>query len=163
MKRIFLNSICGRAIPVIFLAMVLSIMVNAQSDKDEVEYIQAVIGMQKKVAFAEFTQLDNNDPLWELYDMYEIQRMELGRTRLDLLEKYANNYVDIGDVVTDDLIKRMQIQKKSLDKLIDQYYKKIKKASGSKVAAQFYQFENYILSAIRLEVLESIPFIGELE
>lgn len=163
MKRIFLNSICGRAIPVIFLAMVLSTMVNAQSDKDEVEYIQAVIGMQKKVAFAEFTQLDNNDPLWELYDMYEIQRMELGRTRLDLLEKYANNYVDIGDVVTDDLIKRMQIQKKSLDKLIDQYYKKIKKASGSKVAAQFYQFENYILSAIRLEVLESIPFIGELE
>lgn len=163
MKRIFLNSICGRAIPVIFLAMVLSIMVNAQSDKDEVEYIQAVIGMQKKVAFAEFTQLDNNDPLWELYDMYEIQRMELGRTRLDLLEKYANNYVDIGDVVTDDLIKRMQIQKKGLDKLIDQYYKKIKKASGSKVAAQFYQFENYILSAIRLEVLESIPFIGELE
>ena len=163
MKRIFLNSICGRAIAVIFLAMVLSTMVNAQSDKDEVEYIQAVIGMQKKVAFAEFTQLDNNDPLWELYDMYEIQRMELGRTRLDLLEKYANNYVDIGDVVTDDLIKRMQIQKKSLDKLIDQYYKKIKKASGSKVAAQFYQFENYILSAIRLEVLESIPFIGELE
>jgi len=163
MKRIFLNSICGRAIPVIFLAMVLSTMVNAQSDKDEVEYIQAVIGMQKKVAFAEFTQLDNNDPLWELYDMYEIQRMELGRTRLDLLEKYANNYVDIGDVVTDDLIKRMQTQKKSLDKLIDQYYKKIKKASGSKVAAQFYQFENYILSAIRLEVLESIPFIGELE
>ena len=163
MKRNFLNSICGRAIPVIFLAMVLSTMVNAQSDKDEVEYIQAVIGMQKKVAFAEFTQLDNNDPLWELYDMYEIQRMELGRTRLDLLEKYANNYVDIGDVVTDDLIKRMQIQKKSLDKLIDQYYKKIKKASGSKVAAQFYQFENYILSAIRLEVLESIPFIGELE
>ena len=163
MKRIFLNSICGRAIAVISLALVLSTMVNAQSDKDEVEYIQAVIGMQKKVAFAEFTQLDNIDPLWELYDMYEIQRMELGRTRLDLLEKYANNYVDIGDVVTDDLIKRMQTQKKSLDKLIDQYYKKIKKASGSKVAAQFYQFENYILSAIRLEVLESIPFIGELE
>ena len=163
MKRILLNNIYGRAIAVISLALVLSTMVNAQSDKDEVEYIQAVIGMQKKVAFAEFTQLDNNDPLWELYDMYEIQRMELGRTRLDLLEKYANNYVDIGDVVTDDLIKRMQIQKKSLDKLIDQYYKKIKKASGSKVAAQFYQFENYILSAIRLEVLESIPFIGELE
>ena len=95
--------------------------------------------------------------------MYEIQRMELGRKSLDLLEKYANNYVDIGDVLTDDLIYRMQIHKKSLDKLIDQYYKKIKKASGSKVAAQFYQFENYILSAIRLEVLESIPFIGELE
>ena len=163
MKRILLNNIYGRAIAVISLALVLSTMVNAQSDKDEVEYIQAVIGMQKKVAFAEFTQLDNNDPLWELYDMYEIQRMELGRTRLDLLEKYANNYVDIGDVVTDDLIKRMQTQKKSLDKLIYQYYKKIKKASGSKVAAQFYQFENYILSAIRLEVLESIPFIGELE
>ena len=43
------------------------------------------------------------------------------------------------------------------------YYKKIKKSSGSKEAAQFYQLENYILSAIRLEILSNIPFFDEFE
>ena len=163
MKNNFLSRIYGQVLVALSLSLLLSSVLSAQVNKEEVEYIQAVIGMQKKVAFAEFTQLDIDDPLWAIYDMYETERMELGKTRLDLLEKYANNYVDMGDVVTDDLIKRMQTQKKSLDKLIDQYYKKIKKASGSKVAAQFYQFENYVLSAIRNEILENIPFIGELD
>jgi hypothetical protein len=39
----------------------------------------------------------------------------------------------------------------------------VKKASGSKVAAQFYEIENYIISTIRLELLDNIPFFGELD
>ncbi len=47
------------------------------------------------------------------------------------------------------------------DKLIVTYYKKIKKATSPIVATQFYQIEEYILTAIRMEVLEGIPFLGE--
>jgi hypothetical protein len=36
------------------------------------------------------------------------------------------------------------------------------KTVGIKPAAQFYQLENYLLSAIRLEILDNIPFIGEI-
>ncbi|MGB5692473.1 MAG: hypothetical protein WBM43_07715, partial [Flavobacteriaceae bacterium] len=76
---------------------------------------------------------------------------------------YANNYGAMNDEKTDELMKAVRTQKKSLDKLIDKYYKKIKKSSGSKIAAQFYQLENYILGAIRLEILDNIPFFDEFD
>lgn len=146
----------------IMLTTVFGQTLNAQSNKEEIEYIQSVIGMEKKAALAEFLAIESSASFWAIYDAYETERKELGMKRIGLLEKYANNYVDVSDVVADDLIKQMQVQKKSLDVLIDKYYKQVHKASGSKVAAQFYQFENYILSAVRLEILETIPFIGEL-
>ena len=49
------------------------------------------------------------------------------------------------------------------DKLIATYYKKMEKAAGAKAAAQFFQIEVYLLSSIRAAILESIPFIGELD
>jgi hypothetical protein len=50
-----------------------------------------------------------------------------------------------------------------VDGLIVTYYNKIKKSVGSKQAAQFYQIEGYLLSATRIYILGSIPFIDELE
>jgi len=44
---------------------------------------------------------------------------------------------------------------------MDQYYKKIRKSSGLKVAAQFFQVESYILLQTRNAIFEEIPFIGE--
>jgi hypothetical protein len=138
-------------------------LLHAQIDKEEIDYIQKVFGMEKKAAIASFLKISEDDAFWALYDQYEIERKEFGKKRIDLLEKYANNYVDMPEVVIDDLIKQMQNQKNALDKLIDIYYKRIKKSSGSKLAAQFYQFEFFTLSAVRLEVLAGIPFIGELD
>lgn len=137
--------------------------IQAQTNTEEIDYVQSVVGMQKKAALAEFLAIESDATFWAIYDSYEIERKELGKKRIGLLEKYANNYVEMSDVVADDLIKQMQVQKKSLDVLIDKYYKQIHKDSGSKVAAQFYQFENYVLSAVRLEILSGIPFIGELD
>jgi hypothetical protein len=37
------------------------------------------------------------------------------------------------------------------------YYNKIKKATNPIVALQFFQVENYILSGIRLSILEQLP------
>lgn len=163
MKNKLLKCTFGRVAAVLSLSLILSSLTYAQSNKEEVEYMQSIFGMEKKVAIAEFLQLESDDAFWVLYDEYETERKELGKSRLDILEKYANNYGEMADVVTDDLIKQMQTQKKGLDSLIDKYYKKMKKVSGSKVSAQFYQFENYILDVVRLEILESIPFIGELD
>lgn len=135
----------------------------AQSLQEEVEMFQAVFGMEKKDMTMAFMDNEGDTAFWMLYDEYEVQRKLLGQKRLQILVNYANNYGVIGDEQTDQLMKVVMTQKKSLDKLIDKYYKKIKKSSGSKVAAQFYQLENYILSAIRLEILDSIPFFDEFD
>ena len=49
------------------------------------------------------------------------------------------------------------------NKLIAKYYKSIKKECDIKSAGQFYQLEIYFQSAIRLTIMEQIPFIGELD
>ena len=49
------------------------------------------------------------------------------------------------------------------DKIINSYYKKLKKGVGSVPAAQFYQIEYYILSEIRSAILGEIELIGSMQ
>jgi len=154
---------------IFFIAMVLLIgtassFAQTGTDTNEVDFYQSLFGMAKKTLVSEFVDLNDYpaDQFWTLYDAYEAERKELGKTRLELLENYAKNYLTLDEAKTDELVKQMDVQKKNLDKLIFKYYKKMSSAVGTKPAAQFYQMENYFLSAIRLAILESIPFIGEL-
>ena len=137
----------------------------AQSNKEDVDMIQAIFGKEKKTMVASFVQVDPSqaDAFWKLYDEYETKRKELGKKRIALLEKYATNYATLDDATTDQLIKDNQTLQAETDKLIVTYYGKIKKVAGSKPAAQFYQLEGYLLSVIRATILENIPFIGELD
>ena len=77
--------------------------------------------------------------------------------------KYAEEYETLNDETTEQLIKEMITLGNEYNKLIQKYYKSIKKASGIKSAAQFYQLEVYFQSAVRLSIMEMIPFIGEFE
>jgi len=137
----------------------------SQSNKEDVDMIQAIFGKEKKALVGSFVQLDaaKADEFWKLYDEYETSRKALGRKRIALLEKYAGNYATLNDVSTDQIIVETQSLQAQTDKLIVQYYGKMKKTVGIKPAAQFYQMEAYFLSVIRADILENIPFIGELD
>jgi hypothetical protein len=98
-----------------------------------------------------------------LYDEYEGKRKALGKKRIDLLGQYVDGYTTLDEAGTDNMIKDIISLQEQTDKLIAAYYAKFKKGSGVKAAAQFYQFETYILSKIRAEIMENIPLIGEFE
>ena len=154
-----------KAIIILALALMAGTTINAQSDEEDIDMIQAIFGMEKKEMYTEFITAKGPvaDNFWVLYDEYETKRKALGKNRIKLLQQYAENYdthtKEQLDGMMDDLIK----QKSSLDKLINQYYKKIRSSAGSKAAAQFLQMESYILAATRVTIMENIPFIGELE
>jgi hypothetical protein len=138
----------------------------AQSNKEDIDMIQAIYGKEKKAIFADFIMPPNEakkKAFWDLYDKYETERKALGKKRIDMLEKYADNYLTLDDKSTDALIKSMETQGKAMEGLISTYYEKIKLAVGTKQAAQFYQLEGYLLSVTRVYILGNIPFIGELE
>jgi hypothetical protein len=147
------------------LLTAVGVTINAQSNKEEVEFFQSIFGMEKKAIVSDFVQVEGEagDAFWALYDQYETERKQLGLNRLDLISEYASNYNQMSNEKMDELVAKMIKQKSSTDKLVNKYYKKIKAASGSKAAAQFFQIENYFISAIRLNIYENIPFIGELE
>lgn len=112
-------------------------LVNAQSQQEELDLYQAVFGIEKKAVVAGFINVTEDAKFWILYDACELERKELGKKRLNLLQKYANNYNDISGDEADVIIKDMQTRKKALDKLIDTYYKKNKKNRVRKLRHSF--------------------------
>ena len=140
-------------------ALFIVAMVNAQSNKEEVELMQAAFGMEKKAMVEEFVLVDpaQKTVFWQLYDEYETARKELGKERIELLKQYADNYNKLTNEVAEAWTSKVIDLSKKTDALIITYYNKIKKATNPIVALQFYQVEGYILSGIRLSVLEQLP------
>ena len=87
----------------------------------------------------------------------------MGKERIYALANYVNNYDRLDEAGYDKAVADMIAIRKKTDKLIDDYCKKVKKASGSKIAGQFFQLEEYFLAEIRATIMEEIPFIGEFD
>jgi hypothetical protein len=156
MKRFLLVAICS----------FFSLLSIAQSNKEDIDMIQAIYGKEKKAIVADFIMPSDDaktKSFWTLYDAYETERKALGKKRITLLEKYASIYDADDDKSTDAVMLETMALQKQVDGIISTYYGKIKKSVGVKQAAQFYQLESYLLSATRIYILGSIPFIDELE
>jgi hypothetical protein len=150
----------------VLLAVFMATASQAQSNKEDVDLVQAIYGMEKKSLVAEFITIQDEakkQAFWKLYDDYEVKRKALGQKRIALLEKYVNAYNQLDDKMTDELVKENISIQKSVDGLITTYYKKVRSSVGSKPAASFFQLESYLLGATRMTILDNIPFIGELE
>jgi hypothetical protein len=144
----------------LFLAALLTfVFVNAQSSKEELDLMQAAFGMEKKAMVAEFVRVDaaQKDAFWKLYDEYETARKDLGKKRVELLDKYAREFDKLTNESMDVMMKETIDLQKKTDALIISYTNKIKKVTNPIVAFQFYQVEAYILSGIRLSILEELP------
>jgi hypothetical protein len=145
----------------LFAASLVASFTYAQSNKEEVDLMQAAFGMDKKAAVAEFVKPSpaQKDAFWKLYDEYETQRKDLGKQRIVLLNEYAEKYATMTSEQADAWTKKVMDLQKKTDNLITTYYGKVKAVTDGIVALQFYQMENYILSVIRAQVLEQVPFV----
>jgi hypothetical protein len=145
----------------IFTALIVAGIVNAQSNKEEIDYIQATFGMNKKALVADFMKLDASkaDAFWKLYDEYEVKRKDLGKQRFDLMEQYANNYEGMPGEVADKWMADVIKLSNSTDKLLQEYYSKVKKVTDPVTALKFYHVESYLLSSFRAEVTSELPWV----
>jgi hypothetical protein len=80
---------------------------------------------------------------------------------MELLLYYAAYYATLTCEEADSWTLGIIALQKKTDALLNTYYKKVKKISNGIVATQFYQIELYILTAIRMEILDAVPFIEE--
>jgi hypothetical protein len=145
----------------IIAALFTASLVSAQSNKEEVDLIQAALGMQKKDVVADFVKPSESqkDAFWKLYDEYETKRKDLGKQRIELLKQYADQYNNMTSEQADAWTKKVIELQKKTDDLIVTYYNKVKAISNGIVATQFYQIEGYILTAIRMQILQNVPFL----
>ncbi len=145
---------------IILLLLAPVLVISAQTSDDEIDYIQAIFGMEKRAAVKDFIELKQSEStaFWNLYDEYEIKRKEYGKERIALLDKFANEYSSMTDTESAAWMKSVISLRKKNEKLIEKYYKQISKECSPVVAMQFYQIESYVLSGIRYQILENIPF-----
>ena len=104
-----------RFLLVVFSSMI-SLLSLAQSNKEDIDIIQAIYGKEKKAIVADFIMPADDaktKAFWSLYDAYENERKALGKKRLELLEKYAGIYDLEDDKSTDGvMLETMALQKK---------------------------------------------------
>jgi hypothetical protein len=145
----------------IFAALFLASFAYTQSNKEEIDLVQAAFGMDKKAVVADFVKPSDAQKaaFWKLYDEYETQRKDLGKQRIALLQEYAAKFLDMNSEQADAWTKKVIELQKKTDNLIVTYYTKVKTATDGIVATQFYQIEGYILTAIRMQVLQNVPFL----
>ena len=131
--------------------------------KSEMELMQDAFGFEKKEVMTEFVDLTgvNANAFWELYNEYEIARKKMGKEKMDLLYRYTTHKGDVSNTQAEKLMKRVIPLRKNFDKLVEKYYKKIKKATNPLVAAQFYQIEHYISDGINFTILDMVDFIQD--
>jgi hypothetical protein len=145
----------------IITAIFLASFAYTQTNKEEVDLLQAAFGMDKKSIVADFVKPSEAQKaaFWQLYDEYETARKELGKQRITLLEDYAAHFIDMTPEQANEWTKKVIELQRKTDALIVSYYYKIRDKSDGIVATQFYQIENYILTAIRMQVLQNVPFL----
>ncbi len=141
-----------------FFFLLLGTVLQAQSNSDELQLMQSLYGMEKRDIVDEFVELNESqsDEFWKLYDEYELKRKDLGKRRIELINKYVGEFGQVSAVDADNFMKEaIQLRIKS-DNLRDSYFKKIKSRTDPVVAMQFYQIESYLSDLIRIELLEEI-------
>jgi len=150
-----------------FLFIILILSVNALFAQDysieEIEVVQNIFGAEKKSIIDENIDLSgvDSEAFWSLYQEYETARKEIGKEKLDLLHKYTTKEGAVTNTQADELMNIAIPLREREDKLILNYTKKIKKATSSLVAVQFYQIEHYISDGIRFSILHNIDFIQD--
>jgi len=136
------------------------ITLKAQTTNEEIDYIQAMFGMEKRTAVEDFIVLSDAEEtaFWKNYDAYEIMRKEMGKERIELLDKFLLEFESMTEQESTEWMKSVMSLRSRNEKLIEKYYKKILKECSPIVAMQFYQLESYVLAGIRFQILENAPF-----
>ena len=150
----------------LFIIAILFLNITFAQDnhiKSEIELMQEAFGYEKKEVMTEFVDLSgvNTTEFWKLYNEYEVARKEIGKEKMDLLYRYTTHKGAVTNTQADNLMKRVIPLRKNYDKLVEKYYKKIKKATNPLVAAQFYQIEHYIADGINFTILDMVDFIQD--
>ena len=145
--------------------MLFSVFTFAQVKEGDIQLVQQYFGAEKTLLVKEYMNLTpaQDSLFWKDYNAYETARQELGKRRIQLVDKYAKSITSLDATKADEMINEANAIDISFKKLQKQYYKKMSKTIGEVKAAQFYQLEGYLNNVINLSIQESIPFVGELE
>ena len=103
---------------------------------------------------------EERERFWKIYDEYTKEREPLDKERFALLQRYAQSYGAIGDDSAMALALaygRLQISDVQLRL---KYAETLRKKMSGRVAARFFQIDDYVTTAMRMKSLSGIPLVA---
>jgi hypothetical protein len=112
----------------------------AQTSDAEADAIVNLLGVQKREAIAKLVSVSGQDSIafWKIYDEYQAKNKLTAKARIGLYEKTATSYSNMTSPVADSLAAKYFANRIEQEKSLESYYQKIKAATNSLVAFQFY-------------------------
>jgi hypothetical protein len=98
---------------------------------------------------------------WPIYSDYDAALTKLNDQRVENIKEYARTYNDMTDQKADELIQRSMAYQKERSELLDKTYDKVKQALGGITAARFAMVEHQLLLIIDLQIISSLPVVGQ--
>lgn len=132
-------------------------MLHAQHT--EMELVRSAFKLDKKAKVAEFMQLPDSAAakFWPIYNQYETERSSIGDRRIKLMDQYTAAYLKLNAATAEKLWKESAAIQKAEVALREKYAGIMKKSISATVALNFYMVEDYIGTAVKLELYGSIP------
>ena len=151
-------------ITIAIFCMCASYAVTAQTSDAEADAIINLLGVKKKEAISKLVYVTGSDSavFWKIYNEYQQLNKNTAKSRILLYEKTAESYQTMTPVRADSLAQQYFKNRVEQEKMLQDYYAKIKAATNSVIAFEFYQAEVYILTQIRASIMQQIPTYGEL-
>jgi hypothetical protein len=147
------------------LMMPITFSVYAQSSDAEAEAMANLLGVQKKEIVMKMVPVSGKDSIafWKLYNEYQQKNNAVAKNRIQLYEQTALAYNKMTPALADSLSRKYFVMRADQEKTLEDYYKKIKSATNSIVAFEFYQAEVYLLTQVRAAIMQQIPTYGEFQ
>lgn len=137
----------------------------AQTSDAEADAIVNLLHVQKAEAIHKLVPVSGKDSVafWKIYNEYQVAVKSETKIRMKLYERTAQSYRNMTVARADSLAQQYFANRLGQEKMLEQYYKKMKTATNSVVAFEFYQAEIYLLTQIRASIMQQIPTYGELQ
>jgi hypothetical protein len=131
------------------------------SNLDEATYRLALTEERRNI-FAANLALgpEERDRFWKIYDEYVKEREPIEKERFSLLQRYAQSYTDISDDQAMALALasgRVQVTEVQLRL---KYAEILRKKMSGRVAARFFQIDDYVTTAVRMKWLSGVPLVA---
>ena len=153
----------AKTILLAIFCLLTSFAMYAQMSEAEAEATANLLGVQKKEVIMKLISISGKDSVtfWKLYDEYLQKNKMLAKERIQLYEQTARSYNKMTPAAADSLVTRYFANRDYQEKSLEEYYKKIKSATNSVAAFEFYQAETYLLTQVRATIMQQIPTYGE--
>jgi hypothetical protein len=133
----------------------------AVANPDEATY-RFAISEERRNIFAANVALgpDERERFWKIYDEYVKEREPIDKERFALLQRLAQ----VGTTISDDQAMALTLVSGRLQiadvQLRLKYAETLRKKMSGRVATRFFQIDDYVTTALRMNSLSGIPLVA---